>query len=336
MLSTSSPLTSLRPRSIAELSDQIVNVYRLGFLPFLAMSALLGMVPFLLNLLTALAPFASLAAPSLDSDLAGIASVVGLIGTCCNQILQFASIYFFYPLQMAAGAVVVRNYLLHGERPTWSALWGAMRRHAATIFGLGMIYMVLSIIALFTLLLPPVGLGVLTLLTFAFYGGACAVAVEGLGAMDSLRRGWDLACYGRWRVLGLGIVFYLLIVILSSSLTGVLSMLGFFVAEASGSYGLLLALFGVGATIASLIALPFMFIAVPLTYYDFRARYEGYDLALAAAEAAGIPDHPVAPPRIQMGLTTGESAKAVLQVGIAELMLIAGVIAFAVLLAVLL
>lgn len=308
------PLTALRPRSIAELSDQIVNLYRLGFLPFVTMSALLGVLPLILNLVTTFLPSLSLYLPVSD-DMSDFISIIAIAGSCINRVLQFATLYFFYPLQIAACTTVARAYLLTGEIPTSRALRTALRDYAGPMLGLGVLYFGLSLVCLFLLIIPPIGIAVLTLLSFAFYGAAAAVVAEGLTATEALKRGWTLVCYGRWRVLGLGIIFYLLIGLFSSSAVGLLGVISYLIAEALGSLSslYLVAGIGVGSVLASLFAMPFFFVAVPLVYYDLRARYEGYDIAVAAARAVGDTRREPTPPRIQMQVLEGESRRAVLQ-----------------------
>lgn len=306
-----SPLVALRPRSIGELADQIFAFLRIGFLPLVTMSALLGLVPLLLSIFFSVLPSLSVIFPDLSEQYAALLGGATLIGSCFSQIAQFVTTYFLYPLQIAAVAEAVRRYQLLGERPTWGALLATMRRVGSKILGLGLIYLVLGLLGLFTLIIPPLGIALLTLLTAAFYFGACVVPIEGLTQLDALRRGWNLAAHGRWRLLALYLLFSLLSLVATASLMGLIGLVAFLVAEGTGAITIFVVGQLVATVLASMLVIPLLFVGVPFLYFDLRARHEGLDLAIATAQAAGAPRDLVVGPTVQGGMLEGEGRRAI-------------------------
>lgn len=321
-----SPLAALRPRSIGELADQSLAFLRIGFLPLLTMSTVFGIVPLLLTIVFSVLPTISLALPDISDEYAGLLGIASLIGSCLSQIFQFVTTYFLYPLQIAAVAEAVRRYQLAGERPTWGALIATMRRVASKILALGLIYLVVGIIALFAFIIPPLGLAVVTLLTAAFYFGACVVTIEGVTQFDALRRGWNLAAYGRWRLIALYLLYSLMTLVATAALMGLIAMVAFLLAEGTGALTIFLAGQLIAAVLASLLVIPLLFVGVPFLYFDLRSRHEGLDLAIATAQAAGAPHDLVVGPTLQGGMLEGEGRRALVQLSAFYTLLIVGTI----------
>lgn len=113
------------------------------------------------------------------------------------------------------------------------------------------------------------------------------VVLEGCGALDSLRRSWNLVSGSFWRVLGISIVLSILIQVITLAPT---FFLQFVILVLPWSFVWVVLNSVVGSVIQTLI-LPIQFAALTLLYYDLRIRKEGFDLQFMAQQMT-----PVQPP----------------------------------------
>jgi Membrane domain of glycerophosphoryl diester phosphodiesterase len=139
----------------------------------------------------------------------------------------------------------------------------------AAIFGL---------FGLTMLVLIPIGLFFYVRLLLATQ----AIILEGQGPFAGLARSWRLVGQAFWRSLGIVLLVYVFMYIISLVVQLPLLVLGVFFGMIFSNTMLyqgiaLLVTYGV-----MILVLPFQFIIFTLLYYDLRVRKEGYDLELLA------------------------------------------------------
>ena len=100
--------------------------------------------------------------------------------------------------------------------------------------------------------------------------------IERHGPISSLRRSWQLSAGFRWRIVGLGILLFVLFIVLSIFLIFVLTIIAAS-NQAAGGVAAFIVFFAMVP-----IWLPLFFGTMTVLYYDLRVRKEGFDLQLAA------------------------------------------------------
>jgi hypothetical protein len=134
---------------------------------------------------------------------------------------------------------------------------------------LGPVGVVISIIVILALML-------FLMVSFAVY--VPAIIIERLGPVAALGRSWQLVKGDRWRLLGIGFVFGILIII--SSLLSLIP--GVAIGFVNNTLGI-----AVNAAIGALV-LPLGGIAYAVIYLDLRIRKEGLTLTVLADDLDGI------------------------------------------------
>lgn len=132
------------------------------------------------------------------------------------------------------------------------------------------------------------GLGLLAMGVGALYAmGALLVTVpamvtEGLGPVQAVRRSWQLTGPRRWAMVGVGVVSWFVVQVLTS----ILALVPTFAALLIGTRdGWVLLAAGNGAV--ALLTTPLTAAITCLAYLDLRVRQEGLDLELDAMDAFG-------------------------------------------------
>ena len=139
---------------------------------------------------------------------------------------------------------------------------------------------------------PPAGalIALLALMAVSICAGvymtttAPSIIVEGRKGFGALARGFRLARGSEWRILGHSIVYLLVFIGLTVAVFLPFMILGLMLGEDTSG-----ALSTVGATASTVIALPVLYIAATLLYFDIRLRKEGYDAARLSAEMGAPP-----------------------------------------------
>ena len=139
---------------------------------------------------------------------------------------------------------------------------------------------------------PPAGalIALLALMAVSICAGvymtttAPSIIVEGRKGFGALARGFRLARGSEWRILGHSIVYLLVFIGLTVAVFLPFMILGLMMGEDTGG-----ALTTVGATASTVIALPVLYIAATLLYFDIRLRKEGCDAARLSAEMGAPP-----------------------------------------------
>ena len=110
---------------------------------------------------------------------------------------------------------------------------------------------------------------------------APAIAVEGLGPLQAMRRSFRLVKPRLWPVLGIVLLSGLMASFVGSALSTVPTMMAFVVGLRWGWI-----LLAAGSILSGLVSTPLVAIIATLVYYDGRIRQEGLDLQIMAADLA--------------------------------------------------
>jgi hypothetical protein len=189
----------------------------------------------------------------------------------------------------------------------------------------------LTIPLLFTLLIPPVGLAILTLYSIAIQLAIFVVLYEREYGTDAIRRGWSLICGSVWRVLGLMVLTYILTFIFTIIIAGGLGL----AAEMFDDPLLLASIQPLSETLTNLFILPLTASATALLYFDLRVRHEGLDVSVHAAKAAGEAIDLTNPPTGDMSWITPQSKSAMARLSLLYTgLIIVSAILFAIIMAI--
>jgi hypothetical protein len=316
------PMPQLRPMSVGDMLDAAFRLYRRHFLTFIGIVALLqvpmAMIQFVAQLpymqavqrLTARPPVVGPGASPLDifpfAQLLPYYALIVALG-----IFQYLLVYNL--MTGALANAISRSYLGQPISILSSYNIGTKRIMALIVASLTPLLVGLAFVAIiagcafgafYTLGVrtneqPNIGLaiaavigliGVMVLGGFAglyFYVRLLlttqAIVLEGQGPLAGLARSWRLVGQAFWRSLGIFLLVYAFIYIVSLVVQLPLIVLGVF-------FGVLLNNSVLYQSIASLVTygvlilvLPLQFIIFTLLYYDLRIRKEGYDLELKLA-----------------------------------------------------
>ena len=285
------PLPSLRPLRLGELLDQAIRLYRRNFLTFIGIIALVY-VP-LMILQTASTTILSSSLVSLRSStspneiFSNYAYWGGMLSTIVVGFLQF-----IFVSGIATGALtraVADNYLgkttsildaYRGIGKSWLPLIGGLLFVGLLIIAAALWWIIVPCIGWFT------GFGMLVFLGAAISPMVAPVVVlEKRGALDSVRRAWDLVRRRFWPILGYIFVLYLFNLIIVNGPVTIVNVLLTRILPLSfndSTTGIVLT-----AIIQAIVSLVFILIYYPLQmtaftliYFDLRVRTEGFDLAL--------------------------------------------------------
>jgi hypothetical protein len=239
--------------------------------------------------------------------------------------LVLVSVLTLFIASVLQGAMVVPVARSILNRPTgFRQMWalarprvGALIRLAGLLMAAGLLAVLLMAAAAVALMAGMEGMGVLLLIPL-FLGfvalyiwlyikllvAPAAVVVEELGALDGLRRSWDLTRANWWRVLGITLVVGIMVGIISQVVMIPVSLLpplvaGFLSPHGGSAQDIAIAV-AIGIVTAVLGALAgalgyaFQTSVMALIYMDLRMRKDGLDISLlrmleSGADPDGIP-----------------------------------------------
>jgi hypothetical protein len=167
-----------------------------------------------------------------------------------------------------------------GRRVGIGELWRRVRPRLAALIGVSLLAGVLSVLALFLLVLPGM------LLWSAWALATPALLLERLGPIRALRRSWQLAIPDLLRVFAIRLVAFLLALSILYLIAAPFLIVGALLSDPGGAPAdsqapvVTLALAIVGSIIGGVIARPFGAAVLALLYLDRRMRAEGMDIAL--------------------------------------------------------
>lgn len=313
------PLFPLRPLSLGEILGAAVRIYRLRARPTLALSASVfgvafvlitvstgvGMLPLIGQIQTAMED--PTAESSSFTSVGDLASVVGSTLITSLITLVAAAVVTVPLTRIAIDAAT-------GGREEDQRVWATTRRFGISAVAVSLIasLLVLAVFALpvvlgalpMVLMLEPSPLTVVPLVTGLVVGVLAAVwvwsrllmaipalAVEGPGVLGALRRSFALTSGRRvWRVLGIGVLVYVLYYLASQVVAGVFGTVGtvlylaILLASSFESVTLgvmvLTVISMIGAYVATFLLTPFYAAAIAALYADVRMRHEAWDIEL--------------------------------------------------------
>ncbi|HYM50925.1 MAG TPA: hypothetical protein VET65_10205 [Candidatus Limnocylindrales bacterium] len=293
------PSGAPRARALSELLDVTFSLYRRHF-PVLASTSLIVAIPGLILGVTLALWLGNMQEFLIN---AGTTSDPQALQNFFRQSLaQFGpALGLGVAVQLLAAPVIFGATICaavevgSGRVPTVpSILIGTLRRYFPLLGLIGLA--VLAAIAMVVLLALSfvlvifffVGWMAVVALT-VLIGVRCSMALaamfaENLGPIRALRRSWNLVRGDFWRTLGILVVLYLLMVVLSLALGGTFSVV--FSLLPGLSPGLRLSLSQVASNLVQAAIAPVPALAITLYYFDLRVRHEGYDLDELARQAA--------------------------------------------------
>ena len=158
-------------------------------------------------------------------------------------------------------------------------------QRAPRVFALGLVLFLFTLVAWIPCCIPLVWLGVAWSLAFP------ALLFERIGPFKALGRSYRLTQGRWWATLGLLVVAYLLVTVISGLVQLPLAVIAEVVAgENAWANGLAQ---GIGSTVGFVITYPYVIAILTILYFDQRVRKEGFDLQLMA-EGLGVEPDPSA------------------------------------------
>ncbi|HYG59284.1 MAG TPA: hypothetical protein VD902_14575 [Symbiobacteriaceae bacterium] len=278
----------LRPLEFGELLDQTFRVYRRGFKSFFMIGLVTAIPAVIANGINT-----TMQASVLRGAYFLEATSVSGVFKAYAAILAFTAIYLvgiimLYPLmQGSIIAICSRTYL---GRPTTfgQALRIAASRYwallgTAVLKGLAFLVSIPALIIGGLIILSPltVPAGMVTLGVYMAFPYHAIVVEQVGGGPAAFSRSFRLVGGHFWRLLGLGVVFQLMIAVITGGLSFILS----FTNSLYFSFDTMVWMGWAGAILgglASALTMPFNMLGLTLAYYDVRVRKEGFDLEMLA------------------------------------------------------
>lgn len=295
----------LRPMRIGELLDRTVSVLRQHFSLFVG----LALVPMAAGILLPL-PFLPHSLPADALAVTALFPFLLLIGLGFGLIL--------FPATMGATAAAV-DRLARNEtatvRDSWRktarripALVGAMILTAMVIAGASLS---LAVPAIAILVLRPVSAvlvivvgGVLGVAAVGFIfwvavGLALAqliVVVEEAGPLTSLKRSWDLSRDGRWHIVLVYVLYFLISLVVKLLFTLPFTLLSAGIVRHAGNPLWLAVASNWVGLLTSILLVPLLGIGLTLAYLNQRMKKEAFDLQvmMSSLETSPAPGTPLA------------------------------------------
>lgn len=315
----------LRPLMFGEILDGSFQTIRRNAKAMLGASLLAqSLAAVLTAILTALSVTTS--AASLETWAAGLnqQELVPVMLGFAGGILLFGVLTVFISavLQGAMVVPVARSVLSRrtGFRQMWrlarSRAWALVRLASLLLAGVMLTVLLFAVLAVLlistvggigALVLIPLGIALFALWTWIYVKvmvAPAAVVIEELGALDGLRRSWQLTRGNWWRILGITLVVGIMvgviaqvvmipISLLSTFFTGVVSPHGGPEQAVTAAVALGIATAIVSALVGA-VGYAFQTSVMALLYLDLRMRKDGLDMALlrlleSGADPEGVP-----------------------------------------------
>jgi hypothetical protein len=249
--------TDLRPLSIGEILDTSFQLYRRYFVTLATIGVLCTAVPLMLDVYV--------------EASGGRIAHLGLAVGSAVLLLMLNSV------ATAATVFVVSEGYLGREVGAGDAL----RRAAPFAWRLILAQILYSTLAFFGALLFIIP-GIIVVVGMALT--APALVVEDLSSTAALGRSWSLTKGARWKMIGIFIPLFLLLVVPMISITVVVGVVATIVGLDAGGDSTTIGVLGAAlAGLVQMLVYPIFNCALTVAYYDQRIRKEGFDLELLAA-----------------------------------------------------
>lgn len=325
------PLFPLRPLNLGEVLGAAVRIYRVRPKPVLGLAAAVYGIAFVLITLATgagMIPLIGQMQATLEDPTGEAAEGFETVGSTTAEILAtLGSSMVTMVITMVASALVtvVLTRIALGEATGDSVpddrLWSLLRRQALPAVGVSLLIGILSSVAF----LLPLAVGAVPLLIIQEAGWLTiialllgllagllaalwvfartalslpALAIEGTGVLDSLRRSFQMTA-GRklWRVLGLVLLLVLIYYFAQQIVAGVFIFVAFILYMAillATSFeafvlamGVMTVIMMLGTYIATFLLAPFLCSGYAAIYADNRMRHEAWDVELNRQARAG-------------------------------------------------
>jgi hypothetical protein len=272
---------------MGDLIDRAVFFYRINFIPIVTYAALFTVPLAILAALSAfIGPMQFLGNPDfLDSNpnVFGISSILSSTASLLVSVLSL----LLLPFQIAGIGIALRIFLFENRGVSLGEMLSAVRQELASLLVLGFLGVMFLFLLLFTLIIPPVGLAILTLYFFALYLSPYVVLYEKRGDLDALRRSWNLLRHSVWRVLAYLLLFYIFNLLLGIIVGGLIFGVAAALTTVLENPLMLVLAQTLASSLTGILLSPIHYSVAGLLYFDLRIRHEGLDVALSAAQAAG-------------------------------------------------
>lgn len=213
--------------------------------------------------------------------IAFIAEIPGLAAAVMPWFLSWMLSLLGIILAFVAGPAmihaVVQQYIGDRQIDVRECYSRALSRVIVILAAIIMIGLALTVTGLLSLIL--IGIPLFFYLLVSWFFAPQAIMVENQGPIAALSRSRALVRGSWWRVFGIGIVFWLLVVALF--IPGIIA--GIILGLINETLGSLV------FTLSSVVVFPIFNISATLVYIDLRVRKEGYDLEAMAAEVSSVP-----------------------------------------------
>ena len=290
---------NFKPRSIGELLDQGIRLYRKNFLKFIGIMAIVYIPLTLLQSLVSASTVGNQlqrfsVTPSADpSDLFTPSYFAG-IGL--SILLGLLSVILVSGVATAAMTrAVADNYL--GQPTGILDAYRRIGRSWISLIGALLLVLLISIPVFIWLIIPCLGWltgpGALVFLWWMVVPlAAPSVVLENLTAGQAFRRAWDLARRRFWWLIGFMVILYLFGQIVVTGPVLLLSFLSqsslqrqLLEGAAANQYTLQLIIQSLLGMVLGLLYTPLQATCVTLAYFDLRVLTEGLDLAVLSSQA---------------------------------------------------
>ncbi|WP_427117447.1 hypothetical protein [Pseudarthrobacter scleromae] len=317
-------IVPLRPLMFGEIMDGSFQTIRRNAKAMLGASLLAQSLAAILTAVLTAATATSMGSIEAWAESASPADLtsLGLGFVAAIVLVAVLTIFIASVLQGAMVVPVARSIL---NRPTgFKQMWVLARPRVGALMRLAALLMVAGLIAILVpaaaavaliasmermgvLLLIPMFLGFVALFVWIYIKllvAPAAVVVEELGALDALRRSWDLTRANWWRILGITVVVGITVGVISQvvmiPVSLVAPLMAGFLSPHGGvgqdvsiavAVGIITAVLG---ALAGALGYAFQTSVMALIYMDLRMRKDGLDISLlrmmeSGADPDGIP-----------------------------------------------
>jgi hypothetical protein len=252
----------LRPLDLGDLLDAAFSLYRENFALFAGIVAVLGVPQGILGLLATLARPSNVVSTSNGTTSIDSGSMESFIGLTLGS--GVISLLFGTLTTGALAYAVSQRYL--GRDVTIGEAYSAIG--FGTFFRLlgASILAAIAIVLGLVLLIVP---GIILLVHWLFLPQTIVIERSSVGS--AFGRSWNLVKGSAWRVVGIGLVIFIIVSVIGGASGGILAAIVSLVGLPS-AIGVAL------QQVVSILIRPFELGALTLLYYDLRIRKEGFDL----------------------------------------------------------
>jgi hypothetical protein len=247
----------LRPLSIGEILDTSFQLYRRYFVTLATIGVLCTAIPLMLDV------YIEASGGRLAHALLAVGSAVLLI--VLNSVATAATVF-----------VVSEGYL--GREVGAADALRMAAPFAGRVIVAQILYSLLAFLGALLFIIP----GLIVLVSLALT--APALVVENLSSTAALGRSWSLTKGARWKMVGIFIPLFLLLVVPMIAVTVLVGVVAAIIGLDGGGDGAAIGVLGAAfAGLIQMLVYPLFNCALTIAYYDQRVRKEGFDLELLAS-----------------------------------------------------